>query len=324
MKIIEVITRAGYMDSLRAAAEGLEAEVLGQYQSGETEEIQMLRVLARDAEVQPVLDRMESLCGAEQCTRVLVLPVEAALPREESVDPIIVSRQSLFDQISRGSELNGEFVLLVTLSTVVAAVGLAENNVAVVIGAMVIAPLLGPNLGLALAAALGDGRLMRRAALTNMVGLALGFGIAVFVGAVWKVDPSVPEIASRTDVNLASLLLATASGMAGVLSLTSGLASVLVGVMVAVALLPPTTACGLLLGGGDYDGALGAALLLATNIICVNLAAQVVFLARGVRPRTWLEKRAAKESVTLNLIIWGVLMVALVAIILIRQGDGII
>lgn len=324
MKIIEVITRAGYMDSLRAAAEGLEAEVLGQYQSGETDEIQMLRVLARDAEVQPVLDRMESLCGAEQCTRVLVLPVEAALPREESVDPIIVSRQSLFDQISRGSELNGEFVLLVTLSTIVAAVGLAENNVAVVIGAMVIAPLLGPNLGLALAAALGDGRLMRRAALTNMVGLALGFGIAVFVGAVWKVDPSVPEIASRTDVNLASLLLATASGMAGVLSLTSGLASVLVGVMVAVALLPPTTACGLLLGGGDYDGALGAALLLATNIICVNLAAQVVFLARGVRPRTWLEKRAAKESVTLNLIIWGVLMVALVAIILIRQGDGII
>jgi uncharacterized hydrophobic protein (TIGR00341 family) len=323
MKIIEVTTRQGYADSLRAAAEELDAEVLGEFQPHEAGEKVLVRILADDAEVQPVLDRLESLCGNESSTRVLVLPVEAALPRKETVDPIIVSRQSLFDQISRGAQLNGEFLLLVTLSTIVAAVGLVENNVAVVIGAMVIAPLLGPNLGLALAAALGDGRLMRKALATNLAGLTLGFSIAVAVGLTWPVDPTVPEIAARTDVSFASLLLATASGMAGVLSLTSGLAAVLVGVMVAVALLPPTTACGLLLGAGDYDGAMSAALLLATNIICVNLSAQLVFLARGVRPRTWLEQRAAKESVTLNIVFWGILMLGLIAIILLRQRNGI-
>ena len=323
MKIIEVITRQGYADSLRAAAEELEAEVLGEFEPRENGEKVLLRILADDVEVQPVLDRFETLCGTEGSTRVLVLPVEVALPRKETVDPVIVSRQSLFDQIARGAQLNGEFLLLVALSTIVAAVGLVENNVAVVIGAMVIAPLLGPNLGLALAAALGDGRLLRRALATNVAGLSLGFTISVAVGFIWPVDPSVPEIAARTDVNFASLLLATASGMAGVLSLTSGLAAVLVGVMVAVALLPPTTACGLLLGAGEYQGAMSAALLLATNIICVNLSAQLVFLARGVRPRTWLEQRAAKESVTLNLVFWGILMLALVAIILIRQSGRI-
>lgn len=324
MKIVEVVTRRGYNDSLRATAAGVDAEVLGEFQLSENDENLMMQILADDAEVQPLLDRLEALCGSEASTRVLVLPVESALPRKETVDPITVSRQSLFDQISRGAQLNGQFLLLVALSTIVAAVGLAENNVAVVVGAMVIAPLLGPNLGLALAAALGDGRLMRRALVTNLAGVALAFSIAVIVGVIWKVDASVPEVAARTDVNLASLLLATASGVAGVLSLTSGLAAVLVGVMVAVALLPPTTVCGMLLGAGDFEGALGAALLLATNVICVNLAAQLVFLARGVRPRTWLEKRAAKESVTLNLVIWGVLMFALVAIILIREASDVI
>jgi uncharacterized membrane protein len=81
---------------------------------------------------------------------------------------------------------------------------------------------------------------MRTALKTNLAGIALAFAIAIAVGVVWEVDASVPELAARTDVNLASLLLAAASGIAGVLSLTSGLASVLVGVMVAVALLPPT------------------------------------------------------------------------------------
>ncbi len=319
MKFIEVFTRPGYTDSLRAAADGLDAQILGEFSTDQTGENVCLRVLVSDGQVQPLLDRFETLCGTEKSTYIIVLPVEATLPAPDSVDPVIVSRQSLFDQIARGAQLNRQHLLLVALSTIVASVGLAENNVAVVIGAMVIAPLLGPNLGLAMAAALGDGRLMRSALKTNLVGLALGFAIAIGVGVVWDIDPSVPELAARTDVNLASLLLATASGIAGVLSLTSGLASVLVGVMVAVALLPPTTACGMLLGAGDIAGAMGAALLLATNIICVNLAAQLVFLVRGVRPRTWLEQRAAKESVMLNLAVWGLALVGLVLIILLRQ-----
>jgi len=94
------------------------------------------------------------------------------------------------------------------------------------------------------------------------------------------------ELLARTSVGLDGVLLALASGLAAALSLTTGLSSVLVGVMVAVALLPPTATAGIMLGAGNFELATGALLLLAVNVVCVNIAAKLVFLFRGVRPRT--------------------------------------
>lgn len=122
---------------------------------------------------------------------------------------------------------------------------------------------------------------------------------------------------SRTYVGMDAVVLALASGAAAVLSLTTGLSSVLVGVMVAVALLPPMATVGLMLGSGQFDLAFGAALLLAVNVVCVNLAAKTVFLFRGIKPRTWLEKRKAKQSMMTYMLFWGIsLAVLLVAIYL--------
>ena len=84
---------------------------------------------------------------------------------------------------AKGSALDGSFVLLAVLSTLVAAIGLAENNVAVVIGAMVIAPLLGPNIALAFGTSLGDGELAWQALNISLAGLALpvtlSFGLGI-------------------------------------------------------------------------------------------------------------------------------------------------
>jgi uncharacterized membrane protein len=116
-----------------------------------------------------------------------------------------------------------------------------------------------------------------------------------------------------------SLALALASGAAAALSLTSGLPSVLVGVMVAVALLPPAATVGLTLGHGETEHALGAALLLAANIVSVNLAAKLVFLVKGIRPRTWAEKAKAKRAMTIYIMVWVVTLVLLSAVILGRS-----
>ena len=208
-------------------------------------------------------------------------------------------------------------MLLVFLSTIVAAIGLIENNVAVVVGAMVIAPLLGPNIALALAATLGDKPLITQSLKTNLAGLGMALGLSIAIGLIMPVDLNSHELVSRTYVKADSAVLALASGAAAVLSLTTGLSSVLVGVMVAVALLPPTVTLGIMLGSGQMGLAFGAALLLAVNVVCVNLAAKIVFLARGVKPRTWLEKRKAKQSVTIYLLFWiGSLIILLVAIYL--------
>ena len=202
----------------------------------------------------------------------MVLPVEIALPkpteeerREE--DSATAAREALYNEVEKSSHLDLNFIVLVMLSTAVAAIGLIKNNVAVVIGAMLIAPLLGPNLAFGLGTALGDISLMRKSALTNSVGIILAVILSVVVGVFWPFD-----VTSPAEVGLDSVALALASGAAAALSLTTGLSSVLVGVMVAVALLPPAVTLGLMIAHGDIGSAVGAGLLLAINVVCINLA----------------------------------------------------
>lgn len=184
---------------------------------------------------------------------------------------------------------------------------------------MVIAPLLGPNIALALAASLGDAELIWEALKTGVVGLVVALGLSVVIGKLWHLNFDSQELLARTDVGLDSVALALASGAAAVLSLSTGLPSVLVGVMVAVALLPPTATMGLMLGAGKFNLALGAGLLLAVNVVCVNLSAKVTFLARGIKPRTGLEKLRAKQSMTTYIVFWIVTLLILMAAIYVRH-----
>ena len=224
-------------------------------------------------------------------------------------------REELYQNIEAGGRISSNFIWLVVLSTIVATIGLIEDNVAVVIGAMVIAPLLGPNIALAFGAALGDRVLTLRALQTNAVGLGLALLLALVIGWLWPANFASKELLARTDVGLDGVVLALASGAAGVLSLTTGLSSALVGVMVAVALLPPTATLGLTLAAGNYHLALGAGLLLLVNIVSVNLAAKLVLIVRGLKPRTWLEKQKARQSMLAYIVFWVVtLLILLVAI----------
>jgi uncharacterized hydrophobic protein (TIGR00341 family) len=201
--------------------------------------------------------------------------------------------------------------VLVVPSTVVAALGLLNDNVAVIIGARMIAPVLGPYLSLAL----GDALLLRGAIVTNAIGVALTVSTGFVIGVAWPDTLMSHELLLRTDVGLDSVVLALAAGAAVVLSLTTRLPTVLVGVVVAAAFLPPATTVGLMAGAHDWPLAIGATTLLAVNIVCVSLAAQIVFIIRGVRPRTWLEKTRAKQSVAVNLVIWIFMLAGLVVVI---------
>jgi uncharacterized hydrophobic protein (TIGR00341 family) len=163
----------------------------------------------------------------------------------------------LYEDIKAAARCSRVFLIMVVLSTIVAAVGLYYNSVAIIIGAMVIAPLLGPNVALALATALGDLALLRHALLTALAGIATAMVLSVFIGVLLNVDPATPEIASRNAVGLGDIAVALASGAAGALAFTTGASATLIGVMVAVALLPPLVTFGLLLGGGHAALAMG-------------------------------------------------------------------
>ncbi len=323
MRIIEVVTDAGHTDTLHSIAE--QHAVIDVWTStGSEDQRASTRMLVPPDKQQAVIDAIQTVLGSSENTRILVLPVEASLPRseeasaEEKKQSTGRSREELYQNIAAGSRLDSTFILLVVFSTIVATIGLLENNLAVLIGAMVIAPLLGPNIALAFGAALGDAPLIWSALRTNLTGIGVALSLSFLIGLFWPMQTISEELLARTDVGFDGIAIALVSGAAAVLSLTTGLSSALVGVMVAVALLPPTATIGLVLATGHYQYVQGAVLLLAVNIVCVNLAAKLVFLMKGVKPRTWLEKRKARQSMTAYIIFWLITLLVLSITIVLR------
>lgn len=325
MKIIEILAPGDALNSLGRIAENHSATDWWIGAEG-IDGRRMGRLVVGDETRQSLLDALQSVCETEDRARISVIPVEASLPRPELEEDeeaqraraTMATREELYDSVEKAARLDAVFLVLVVLSTVVVTIGIVKDNIAAVIGAMVIAPLLGPNIALALATALGDLAFMARALKTNLTGVTVALSVAVAVGYLWPADLSSRELMARTDVELDSAALALASGAAAALSITTGLPAVLVGVMVAVALLPPTAAAGLMLGSGHFSLAFGAGLLVAVNVVCVNLAANVVLLIKGLKPRTWLEKRTARQSVTLYIAIWLLSLTLLTGVILFR------
>jgi uncharacterized hydrophobic protein (TIGR00341 family) len=329
MRLIEVVADTGHLDTLTGIAEQHQVTDFWHGAAGEDGRI-ALRMLVDDDIRQTVIDAILNVLATSETARIIILPVEAALPRvDDDAEPDnkkpangSQTREELYDRIERDARLDSNYLLMVFLSTIVASIGLIENNVAVIVGAMVIAPLLGPNISLAFATSLGDSELMWQSLKTNFVGLALALLMAMAIGFIWPDHLHSSEIMVRTDVGLDGVLLALASGAAAVLSLTTGLSSALVGVMVAVALLPPTATLGMMLGSGQLNLALGAGLLLAVNVVCINLSAKLMFQLKGVKPRTWLEKRKARQSVSIYILIWIVTLGILLAAIMVRHQLG--
>lgn len=321
LRVIEIVADSGHTDTLTAIAE--QAGAVDCIKGAVAEDgRQITRILVTPGSQQAVLDSVQNVLSGSEGWRVIILPVEAALPlptgkdREAALLPAgrTASREELYQEVKQGTRLDYSFIVLTVLSSVVAAIGLIDDNIAVIIGAMVIAPLLGPNLAFAFGSALGDFALMRQAATTNLSGISITLLVGVLIGVIWPEAFTNGEVMLRTQVGFGDIVLALASGAAAVLSLTMGLSSALVGVMVAVALMPPAVTLGMMLGGQAYEHAYGAALLLATNIICVNLAAQLVFAAKQLGPRTSLEKMVSRQTVIVNIAVWVVLLVGLAAL----------
>lgn len=260
---------------------------------------------------QALVDMLQELASLSPKFRINILPVDTTIPNA-STTGASDTREELKAKMAQGALLDFNYLLLTFLSTVVALIGLLQDNIAVVIGAMVIAPFLGPNLAFAFATSQGNSGLMFYGFRTGTVGVGFACLIAFGFGFFWSGVPDSGELMARTNIGLDGVALAVASGVAGVLSLTSGLSMTLVGVMVAVAILPPAATFGFMLGAGEFKLAYGALLMVSVNIVCVNLSGLLVFLAKGISPRRWFEKRMAKPFVYGGIVIWSVLLAILI------------
>ena len=319
MKSIEVITDSGHVDTIVSIAHQNNAKDCWHYAMSEDDRY-IIRIIIDNDSIQATLDAIQKTVSSSDISHIIVMPVEATIPRVEKTDKPTskssTSREELYQTIEKNTQLDFNYILLVILSTIVATVGMLENSIAVVIGAMVIAPLLGPNIALTFGTVLGDSKLMLEAIISLLLGILVALTFSYFLSWIYPLHEYNQELLSRTHVNYSSVIMALASGAAAALSMTTGLSSVLVGVMVAVAILPPTCVLGLMLGYQQIQFAIGAFLLLAINIVCINLSGIIIFLAKGVLPRTSGDKRKAKRIALLYITLWCVLLVLLLAILI--------
>lgn len=175
------------------------------------------------------------------------------------------------------------YVVMNALAAVVASYGLLLNSTAVVIGAMVMALLLGPIMGVALGLVDGDNALVRRAVSTEMMGAVLVLSLAYGIGLLHPDIPIGSEILSRTKPNLMDEIVAVAGGTAAAYALlVPRVSSGLVGVAIATALVPPLSVCGLMLARGENQLAAGAALLYLANFVAIQVATSVVMWGHGL------------------------------------------
>lgn len=331
LRLIEMVIPRGYReDVVEVLQKSKVVEILDMELASD---FMLFKILLTTEDSESTLDRLEKRFSHLNGFRIFIIPVQASIPRiveiskdekgltpeEESVAAERISREELYSNVLSVSKPTKIYFIMVILSALVASIGVLNNNVAVIIGAMVIAPLLGPNMGLSLATVLKDKDLAIISLKSIIVGVGISIIISVMIGILVTFDPSIPAIALRTDVALAGIVLAFASGIAGSIAFTTDVSSALIGVMVAVALLPPLSVFGLLLGSGFYYLATGAFLLFLVNLVCINLSGLITFYVQRIKPlKTW-EAFKAYRVTYLAMGIWTFVLIILLVLIQIRK-----
>jgi len=203
-----------------------------------------------------------------------------ALPTLSSEERIEVNKQ-----IRSGARPDVDFFVMMALAALIATLGLLQNSAALIIGAMLVAPLFTPILALSLGIAQGHARLLRLAIEAALKGIALAISVAVILTVISPLRAVTQEIVARTQPNLFDLAVALASGAAGAYAVArKDVAASLPGVAIAAALVPPLAVVGIGLAMGDLSIAGGGGLLFATNLVAIVLAGAVTLLLLGFRP----------------------------------------
>ena len=193
-------------------------------------------------------------------------------------------QEAIRESIRKDATFNWAYLLMNVLAATIASYGLFANSPAVVIGAMIVAMLLGPIAGISLALVDSDMKFLLKS-LSTLLGGTIGVIVTAFiVGTIHKDIPITNEIMARTAPNLLDLMIALAGGAAGAYATVSPrLSVVFVGVAIATALVPPLSSAGILFARGEVDLVLGALLLAFTNMVAIQFAFSVVLWFTGFR-----------------------------------------
>lgn len=274
LRLIEMFIPKEERDEAREILEGNKL-VLDFWHEEISEEKISIKIIVRAEKSQNILDELDEKFSKYEEFRMIVSPLEATIPKppeeekkeekekteEEKEETASISREELYSTLSDRSYLSFDYIILISLSAIVASIGVLKNDWAVVIGAMVIAPMIGPNMGLSLSTTLADPSLGKESIKTIFAGILVALVVSTFIGFFLDVNANYEFIQTRTRAGLMDIGLAISAGIAGAIAFTRDVATALIGVMVSISLLPTLVVGGLLFGSGNLIMA-GSALLL--------------------------------------------------------------
>ncbi len=280
--------------------------------------------------VEPVLDSLREAGLDDQAFTVVVEASTVVSQRFEELQDRYaeednegrIAREELTAAASDLAPTLDTYVVMTAVSAFIATAGLLLDSPAVVVGSMVIAPLVGPAMAASVGTVVDDHELFSRGVRLQVGGLGLAIVTAAAFALVVRyanlIPPladvtSVPQIRERVAPDFLSLVVAVGAGAAGVVSLTSGVSTALVGVMIAVALIPPAATAGIGLAWGAPLVTLGSGVLLLVNVFSINLAALVVLWYSGYRPEQWFREGQARSATIKRIATLAVAIVVLSA-----------
>jgi len=203
---------------------------------------------------------------------------------------------------------------MILVATIVALVGLVTNNIAIIIGAMLISPLLGPISSIAANLVLGRHGNAKESVLFTCKMILSSIALAALLTAGLSLFYNVEvtsEIESRTDTNPIFIIVAVMLGMAGGLAMLTAIPEIIVGVAIAVALIPPSTTVGIGLGLGSMQVAEGASFVLLSNLLGLVIGFIIMFLIRRISPGEQQEKEKATQIHRISIMLLVSLAIAL-------------
>ncbi|PKL18112.1 MAG: hypothetical protein CVV49_07660 [Spirochaetae bacterium HGW-Spirochaetae-5] len=206
---------------------------------------------------------------------------------------------TIFETLAMGAAPTREYYILTVLSCVIATMGLIQGSAAVIIGAMIVAPLMTPILAFSLGVVWGDLFLIRLSVASIFKGVFWAVFISSSIAFIVPLPILSPEIIARTSPTLFDVAVAIASGLVGAYgNANQKISNSLVGIAIAVALMPPLCTIGIGIGTGSPAVAGGAAILFMINLICISLAGAVVFWLMKIQPVTAEQSQVTRRAVS--------------------------
>ena len=333
MRLIQTLVPEGKHDTVVDILEREEIQLAMSAESSDGSYSDIVSIPVESDGVEEIVDELRDV-GVECDGYMIVNDVETIISEqfeENHGEDERISRHELRTKARNLSCSTNNYLALTIISAIVATAGLLQDSAAVVVGSMVIAPLIGPAMASCVGTVIDDGsnELFWDGVRSQATGLgvavvsATGFSFAYRVLLAPEVELLlIQQVAERAHPGLLALAIALGAGAAGALSLTSGADEALVGVMIAVALMPPAASVGLGIAYADPRLAIGAGVLVFINILSINFAGIITLWIKRYKPSHRSAAHQARRITIQRLAFVGIAILILTSFLTVSSLDA--